>query len=218
MGEAKRRKDSNPAFGSIPRSATVTHPNEKYLYLSKREWADAWINGGEVPIALASTYKRDHRFGTLTPDETVIHESAVDLTKLSPMVHMGPGAGVRNFTMVGCRFNGHRIPDIKRASYYTNDGCILSFCNNYSREVGRKLGKAVCIKVLDVQQLFTHLSEQLGCEGAMDVCQYTSDHRRNHFLKSVEDAWQDEFRMFWPLNNPATVRIPSGTAEFVSNI
>lgn len=38
-----------------------------YLYLTELKWVKAWINGGEMPISLASTYLYDKRGGILTP-------------------------------------------------------------------------------------------------------------------------------------------------------
>ncbi len=189
---------------------------EKYLYLTEVSWADAWISGGEIPISLASTYRHDERRGILTPDENLVHDSPVDLKSLSPFIHIADGAGIKGLTVRNSSYNGEKIPEIINANYFTEDGLILSFCNSFSEAVARKLRKSCCVKILNIEKLVKKINKQLGCKGIMKECTYTNDHQRNHFLKSVEDAWQDEFRVFWKTTNSKLINIPPGTAEFVS--
>ena len=113
----------------------------KFLYLTEIEWADAWVNGGEIPISLASTYLHDERGGILTPDENLIHKSPVDLKSLSPFIHFGDGAGVKKLSITNSSMNGQRIPDIVDASYYKEDGLILSFCNSFNEDIAKRLEK-----------------------------------------------------------------------------
>lgn len=96
-----------------------------YLYLEKEEWADAWVNGGEIPITPASNYQSDERIGTMTPDENLIHESNIDLMSLSPMIHIGKNTNIKSFNLLNCSVNGQPIPDIKDAKYYKEDGLIF---------------------------------------------------------------------------------------------
>jgi hypothetical protein len=187
----------------------------KYLYLSEVEWSNAWINGGEIPISLASTYINKERDGILTPDENLIHESPVNLKGLSPFLHFAEGASIRHLTITNSRFNGVRIPDIVNAGYYVEDGLILSFCNSLSGEVAKKLKKKACVKITNIEKLRKSIDRQLGFKGIMKECEYTNGHQRNHFLKSVEDSWQDEYRIFWKYPTNKVVKIPSGLAEFV---
>ncbi|NQD36081.1 hypothetical protein HPT27_03530 [Permianibacter sp. IMCC34836] len=189
---------------------------EKYLYLTKVEWADAWISGGIIPLFLASTYKNDTRVGTKTPDENLVHESPIDLKSLSPIIHIGDGANVRGLTITNSYFNGQRIPDIVNANYYTDDGLTLSLSNSFSEEIARKLGKAACVKIYNVEKLRRVIDKQLGFKGVMGSCEYTSSHQRNHFLKSTEDAWQNEYRIFWRHPKNRTVRVPAGNSELVA--
>ena len=189
---------------------------EKYLYLTEIEWADAWVNGGEIPLALASTYKKNFREGTYTPDENLIHESPVDLKSLSPAIHIPDGANVKDLTVTNNYMNGARIPDIVNANYYTEDGLILSLSNSYSEEIARRLGKKACVKILNVEKLRKKIDKQLGYKGVMGECEYTIDHQRSHFKKSVEDLWQDEFRIFWKYPYEKWVKVPEGVAELVA--
>lgn len=187
----------------------------KYLYLTKYEWARAWISGGKVPIALASSYLSSNRSGIYTPDETLIHDSPYDVTKI-PGISIGPDVNIKNLTVMNNYVNGIRNPDIVDASYYKEDGLILSFCHSRSRAIAKQLRKVACVKVLDMHSLKQSLDEQLKVEGTMDYCRYTDDHQRGHFLKSTADAWQEEFRMFWPHTTPQLVDIPPKTARLVS--
>lgn len=186
----------------------------KYLYLTRPEWADVWISGGTVPIALASKYRSIEREGTLTPDENLIHDSPVDNASLRDMgFHF---ENIRGLTFNGNTFNGRPLPDFKNASYYSEDGLILSFSNALSTKLRERLGKVACVEMLDINGLKACIDSQLGAVGTAKDCQYTSDHQRNHFLKSVHDEWQQEFRIFWPGTESRTVMLPPGFACHVA--
>lgn len=187
---------------------------EKYLYLTKREWVDAWVNGGEVPIKLASSYLSSERKGTYTPDENRIHNSPVDITSLLDIEN------VRGLTMRNNYIGSKRLPDAYNAEYRLEDGFVLSLCNSYSTYIEAKLCKEACVRIKDVGMLKHCIDKQLRQIGEMGSCRYRYDHQRNHFLKSSKDKWQDEYRLFWRSNNPEIVEkrimIPAGTAELVS--
>ena len=186
---------------------------EIYLYLTEPDWVEPWVNGGEVPIKLASSYLSDARAGIMTPDENLIHESPVPIPSLKNFgIHIEQ---VKNFTFTNNTYNGVKLPDIHNGSYYTEDGLILSFCHHFHEETAERLEKRACVKINDISKLRKKLDKQLGCKGLMKKCEYTKDHRRNHFLKSVEDEWQDEFRIFWRVQKEKNLRIPAGTAQVV---
>ena len=185
----------------------------KYLYLTEIDWAQTWVNGGYIPIYLASTYLHDERVGTLTPDENLVHESSVDMRSL-PMFDFGDNPDIRRFTMFKCSYNGVEIPTFS-ANYYKEDGLVLSFCNSFSKKIAKKLGKKSCVVIEDMDKLKNIIDKQLGCNGIMKKCSYTNDHQRNHFLKSKKDSWQDEFRIFWKHSSNVKVFIPEDTAKLV---
>jgi len=189
---------------------------DKYLYLTRPEWIDPWVNAGVVPISLASSYLGDERGGTRTLDENRIHKSEFPIDG-----YANHGLRIENckdITVTNFVGNGRRLPDVNHADYYKEDGLILSFCNSASEEIGRRLKKRACVKILNIEKLKRKLDKQLGCKGAMGECEYTADHQRNHFLKSVEDSWQDEYRIFWRTSRHLKVTIPKGFAEFVMGI
>lgn len=185
---------------------------EKYLYLTHVAWSEAWINGGEIPISVASTYLSDEREGIFTPDENLIHDSTTDLKSLSPLVHLEQ---VKGFTMIGCTVGGRKIPDIVNASYYTEDGLILSFCNEFSPDIAHRMGKKCCVKIFDIDSLIRIIDKQLSRKGQSGDCNYTFNHQRNHFLKSNKDSWQKEYRLFWEGTKSQNVTLPAGMAELV---
>jgi hypothetical protein len=186
-----------------------------YLYLNEHWHADTWVGGGKIPINPASVYRSMEREGIFTPDENLIHKSEVDLMGLSPFLNIAPGAEVRGLTMTNCRMNGVRVPDVKDAQYYFDDGLILSFSSRLTHVLARKMKKKACVRILDMTNLKANLDEQLGATSEAAYCQYTTGHERNHFLKSELDSWQSEFRLFWPITTKVEVLVPTGTAELV---
>ncbi|WP_131798626.1 hypothetical protein [Achromobacter insolitus] len=166
-----------------------------YLYLPVLSYSEAWIRGGRVPIRLASSYKSDLRQGIMTPDENLIYDSPVPFEALHPAIVVEGDARV---TFTNNTYNGRRLPDIKNASRYREDGLILSFSKTASPDVMRRLDKVCCIEVTKPGLLWRRINSQIGRIGRVGACRYTTDHQRDHFLKSVEDQWQDEYRFFWP--------------------
>ncbi|MGJ0492858.1 hypothetical protein [Methylobacter sp.] len=192
---------------------------EKYLYLTEPEWADAWVNGGIVPISLASSYRSLERKGTSTPDENRIDNIPVDMLSLLGLENV---EHIKGLTMRNNYIGDKRLPDIC-GERYIEDGFILSLCNSYSTYIEAKLRKKTCVKIKDVGMLKHCIDKQLCQIGEMSPCRYRYDHQRNHFLKSSKDKWQDEYRLFWRSDNPKTaemakkgIMIPAGTAEPVS--
>lgn len=186
---------------------------QKYLYLTRAEWAVTWVNGGTVPINLASTYKSIERIGTKTPDENLIHEAQRPIPEYDNY-----GIEIKeckDITINNITYNGKSIPPIQNANYYTEDGIILSFCNCFSICIADWLSKKACVMIKDVNLFKAEIDRQLNSIGIMKDCTYTPDHQRNHFLKSTADAWQNEFRIFWEIKENKEVTIPAGTAELI---
>lgn len=186
----------------------------KFLYLLNQDYAYTWINGGSVPVSLASRYLSNKREGVRTPDENLIHESNVPIPSLKQFGLVIDE--VSNFTITNSTGNGVKIPNIVGANFYTDDGLILSFCNTFSTEIAKQMNKKACVKILDFEKMKKKIDRQLGCKGVMKAVEYTTDHNRNHFLKSIEDSWQDEYRIFWKSTQERWVTIPKGTAELVA--
>ena len=185
----------------------------KYLYLTRPEWCTVWAQGGTIPISLASSYLSNVRQETMTPDENTIHRSPVDITSLSTKGYHFEN--VRNLTFERNFNDGVELPSFKNADFYKEDGLILSFCNRKSSAICNRLGKSACVAIYSIESLKDTIDTQLGVEGLAGICEYTADHQRNHFLKSMEDAWQDEFRLFWPQRESRIVTLPAGVARRV---
>ncbi|MND82464.1 hypothetical protein D3C80_742980 [compost metagenome] len=185
----------------------------KYLYLSEKWHCKTWVSGGDIPIKLASTYLSNNREGIMTPDENLIHRSEFPIPALKMFgfeMH-----DVKGVNMSGNYYNGMRIPDITNGMYYKEDGLILSFCNVFDPEIAKKLGKVACVEILDINNLARVINKRLKCKSVAGNCKYTRGHERDHFLKSFEDAWQQEYRLFWRANKNRAVRLPSGLARIV---
>ena len=187
---------------------------EKYLYLNFIEWKSAWINGGKIPLNPASVYKRMDRKGIYTPDENLIYESTHDLDLLEPMLTIG--VGIKNLSIRKVTNNDVTIAENIQASKYEEDGVILSLCNRKSQSIAKRLNKRACVKILDIEHLKGVIDEQIGELSIARVCEYTDSYSRNHFLKSRQDAWQDEYRLFWGHQGKIDIILPKGIAKGIN--
>jgi len=187
-----------------------------FLYLTKKQWVDAWINGGEIPISLASSYLSPIRSGTKTPDENLINDMNIDIQQLLPLISIGEGGGLRNANFQNNFVNGRLSPEVQDGNYFHEDGLILSFSLQQSREIAVRMGKGSCVKIQDINHLKLCVDNQLGINGTLRVCEYTDGPNRNHFLKSVADSWQQELRIFWSGSIEKSVVLPSGIAKLIS--
>jgi hypothetical protein len=186
----------------------------KYIYLPFAAFVKTWVNGGEIPLKLASTYRshESDRNGKMTPDEckTLLGEGLTTeiyddfRSKVAENVRLHGGSLV---TSVGTATNFHQD---------NWDGLVLCLSNACSEHICRKLGYAACIVVEDVDSLYQQISRQLGVEGERHDCSYTTGYNRHIFLKSDKDAWQQEYRMFWPvIDEQVKVSIAPGTARLL---
>lgn len=133
----------------------------------------------------------------------------------NPIIHLPPGGGIRDLTVTGFNYNGVLLPDIHNASYYEEDGLILSFSYRLTGILARKMKKKACVKILDMDLLKAHLDQQIGVKSEAGPCSYTDGHQRNHFLKSDLDIWQAEYRLFWPADKKVEVSVEPRTAELI---
>lgn len=151
------------------------------------------------------------RDGIFTPDENLIYESTHDLETLKPVVAIE--GNVKNITIGKIVHNRVTIAENVKASRYEEDGVILSFCNRKSKAIAQKMKKEACVKIFCVEELKKIIDAQLGKTGIAKPCEYTASHERNHFLKFIEDEWQDEFRMFWDHQERVEIVLPPGLAK-----
>ena len=185
---------------------------KKYLYLTKKEWVSPWTRGGVVPLYRASRYLSDERNGVMTPDEHLVDASTHDLNAFKGIIEI---RGNSTVTFTDTIINGTLHKGSMHFDRKVEDGLVLCLANSKSIELSIKLGKIACVEILDIDFLKRHLDKQIGITSLMKECEYTDGHNRNHFLKSSLDAWQDEFRLFWPGADSVRVSIPSGIAKEV---
>lgn len=177
-----------------------------YLYLTKREWSKTWIEGGTIPLNLASKYLSDNRSGINTPDENNQRElKNLDEKLLGLIGNMDdvPTKGKNSFKIDIGKISLDDKVVAKNVQYkrFFEDGYILSFSTKLEKSIMQKLGKEACVEILDFVKLFEHLNSQIEINGVHKKCEYTKGENRNVFLKSIKDEWQHEYRFYWKTNN-----------------
>ncbi|HBA3651385.1 TPA: hypothetical protein J5F57_003523 [Escherichia coli] len=189
---------------------------EKYLYLKEASWVEAWVSGGVVPFRTASFYRREFRESIYTPDENLIDTSSHDVKILNPYIKFIDGADVVNSTFT-VSVNEELIVKDAIVNRVYEDGLIVSLSNTSSRSVCERFKKSACVRIGSVEYLKEIIDAQLKTKGIMDECLYTKSHHRGHFLKHVDDSWQDEFRLFWQGVESSNINLPKGVAsvEFI---
>lgn len=182
---------------------------EKYLYLTEYHFADAWINGGEVPLFPSSAYRKDDRGGIYTPDENLIDRSTHDVAIFGGAIEFPIGGKV----FIGTYMRGDFVATNISLNRKLEDGLVLCLANRRSNYIAKRLQKKTCVVIHDLCKLKDALDAQIGIVGQMGECHYTTDHYRDHFLKSTKDSWQEEYRIFWPGASKRLVSIPKDTAS-----
>lgn len=187
-----------------------------YLYLKKEEFKDTWLNGGIIPLKLASTYLSEERSEIYTPDELLqqslrnvpahvieqIFGKSVNNAKLE--IHGG------SISLNGLTFNNVHL---KR---HLEDSLILCLSTKLDKQIADRLGKKACVEIINLDKLNREISSQIGVTGIANKCDYTIFDDRNHFLKSVLDSWQEEFRIVWKgVEKSVEVKIPKGVTRDV---
>ena len=186
-----------------------------YRYLAKPEYVDAYINGGNIPLFSARNYLATERSGIFTPDE-VLQQSFINapIEAMNALVQASGDARVQIVAKNVIIGNS----TYKNVRYYrsTEDSLILCFATKLDKNLAEKLGKTVCVEILKVDLLISEISKQLGVQAESGNCTYTETADRNHFLKSIQDSWQEEYRIVWRgLKEKAIVSIPAGIGKEV---
>lgn len=187
---------------------------EKYLYLTHSSWSDAWLYGGKVPLYQSSKYLSEERHATFTPDENLIDKSTHDIEEFQGFINISGDCTL--FIDEHTTFDEKSYAGGVHIDRRYEDGLVLCMANRRSNYIAKKLGKMACVKIIDLEKLKSVLDQQIGMIGEMGYCTYVANHERGHFLKSSKDAWQDEFRIFWPGAKSQEVIIPPGTAVKIS--
>lgn len=184
---------------------------EKYLYLSKVEYADAWINGGRVPLSLARKYLRQERGGIYTPDENRLLDANADIGLMPPGLDI---RGVKAVWSIGNLYNGAKLPDIQAINGY-QEALIHCMSNDVDADAAGRMGKVACVRIRSIERLKAVLDAEVGAESRAGRCIYTDEQRQiDHFVKSLHDRWQNEYRLVWPgITEAREVDLPSGIAE-----
>ncbi|MES2173289.1 MAG: hypothetical protein V4523_05010 [Pseudomonadota bacterium] len=189
------------------------------IYLNHVSHVEAWTQGGAIPISPASRYRSQDRKGVFTPDENIIRhtDNNPDWAFYAPndgpvpirvtgnaRVHFGNSVYVGGYGHGMARLTG-------TFSQSFEDGLILSLSQKPVRKWIDE-GKNACVEIVDLDRLIGVLNDAIGYKCTAQSVEYTKGIQRNHFLKSDEDAWQCEFRLFWAKSAPEVswVMLPPG--------
>lgn len=184
-----------------------------FLYLEKPSFADAWLNGGPIPLFPARKYL-GARTGVMTPDEVRQHRipDGWSRQKLSDSRFI-PASSSADIIFENCAIDGVTING--SLVDLAEDSQILCLSTMHSQAIQDRLGKAVCLEVTDIDKLRESFDMQLGRKSVAGAVNYTSGEQRGHFLKSVEDEWQKEYRVAWigAYSSQVDVIVPDGVAS-----
>jgi hypothetical protein len=188
-----------------------------YRYLTKLEYAQVYINGGEIPIFPARSYLADERSGIFTPDE-VLQQNLVN-APIEAIHALGKISGYARIKFTNCSMT-FADSNFTNVHYNRNeeDSLILCFATKLDKKLAEKLEKCICVEILNIDLLISEITKQLGVQPESGHCAYTEFDDRNHFLKSIEDSWQEEYRIVWKgLKDKVVVSIPSGIGKDVTD-
>lgn len=165
-------------------------------------------------MRLASTYRSIERNGIFTPDENIIDNSTHSLDVLKGFLDVSEVQNNLYISFKDVNF-GEKSMDGVIFDRRHEDGLVLCLSNSESAFRARKMKKVACVRIYDVKALKRIIDGQLGKKSIAGDCEYTTGHRRGHFLKSTADSWQKEYRMFWKHDRNVEITLPPGIATLV---
>ena len=183
-----------------------------YLYLTYPEWCEAWINGGSVPLSLASKYLSSERTGVKTPDE--VHQVRWDGANQSQLAGLiGIEGSARDIRFINCSLNGRVIPDT-RIDIFQEDALILCLSTKRSKDIQDRLNKSCCVEIAEFDSLLMAVKDQFGDRMLYGPVRYTTSEERSHFMKSQADSWMQEYRIAIPsASSDMNLILPQGIGK-----
>ncbi|MEP9224575.1 hypothetical protein ABKT17_14240 [Enterobacter hormaechei] len=179
-----------------------------YVYLESLKFVDTWVNGGSLPIRSVLEYKckEEGREGNLTPDEGVID------TSTHAQNLFGISAEDSSITIGKFLVAGKVVASNIKIERFSETGIVLCAAARLDRKIAEGFKRNYCVRINDFDSLKSVIDTQLGVVGKLGYCYYTTGHKRNTFLKSYKDSWQNEIRIFWKDLSPTEVILPKGLA------
>lgn len=198
------------------REAAVARDGAKYVYLEHESFVNTWVDGGILPLVPMSAHRGEERLHQKMPDENLILNANMPLEEVRKL-GFSFDRTMSMFGIENCvRSDSTPIPDIFVGELREEDGLALCFANSLSGAIAARFNRKFCVRIENINAFKAALDAILGAQGVSGGCSYTINHNRNHFLKHIEDAWQDEFRIIWPtLKSARTIKLPPGFATSV---
>ena len=187
-----------------------------FKYLERQEFAKTWIEGGFVPINPASAYYSSERGGKFTPDELMQRSLVGPMQRLIDSRVIGIQQNTNtNITMRNCRIidpSGVQVIDYAAHLVKREDSYIDCYSTELSSVLSKELKRDFVVEIVDVESLARAFDQQVGIDSVRGVVDYTDGYERSHFVKSVGDSWQKEFRLVWMKDgiDPLFLEVPPG--------
>lgn len=191
-----------------------------YLYLEKNEYVSTWANGGIVPLKLASTYHSEERNGIYTPDELLQRYIKGTSLEVVEQLFGKQGKGGSTELNIGTIIMNNQIVG-RNVKYLSKleDSLILFLSTKLDKKIAERMNKSACVEITNINKLISTITKQIGVTAIAKKCDYTLFENRNHFLKSVLDCWQEEYRIVWKnIKKSIEVQIPKGCAKDISHL
>jgi|SRR5690606_8091317 len=199
-----------------------------FIYLKFPEHITTWVDGGTLPLKTVKDYLSKERDAEMTPDEGSnrsftgsksfedfdrIRRKFVDFKEVDNI------SDIRgNIVISGNIMTTNGEIELDGTEYFSNetiDGLILCFSKTKSKGIAKRFCRDYCVQIIDFPLLKKSIDDQLGKKGCCDSCRYTTGPNRSHFLKSIHDKWQNEFRIVWSGIEKCSVELPKGVAKHV---
>lgn len=186
-----------------------------YVYLTRPEWAEPWINGGKIPLNPARNYLSSERNGTKTPDELrqrfVLGDGGDAVESIESLF----GNSCTWITNSRIKSPDGQSKFVNYAATSIKDSLILCFSLSLSKTIMHRLGKQCVLQVPNMEELRLVISDQLHLPGHYERVRYTKGFDRSHCVKGWEDRWQVEARLYWETDilEPYWVNIPGGAVR-----
>ena len=151
----------------------------------------------------------------MTPNETFSFD-AFGTVDIDPRVALAAAKFPMSARYEDCIFQDPDTDQISLISNYRREnGLVLCFSKEFDPSMAARFRRHFCVKIPQWRALKAALYAQIGQLSQAGACTYVAhNQQRSPFIKGNVDAWQKEFRLYWPdIRAEAHVNLPPGLAE-----